>query len=135
MPSAVTLEEGTGGSRRQSRHRPRPSTAALPSFRVQQTILRGPARLLRALALPEDIREPAIAAWVESELQQNDWTVALAWIRNNREKVLAAAVDELILLRDRWVQRDEDAEAAVARLNRVYEECRAEKEAVVQSNQ
>jgi hypothetical protein len=74
------------------------------------------------------MREAAIAAWTEAELQQGEWGPALVWIRDNREQILADAVDELISARERWAQRDEDAEAAIVRLNRVYEECRAESE-------
>jgi hypothetical protein len=97
-----------------------------PSFHVRQTIRKGPPRLLRALVAPRSTREAAIAAWTEAELQQEEQGPALVWIQNNREQILAGAIDEPISARERWAQHDEDAQAAVARLNRVYEECQAE---------
>ncbi len=99
-----------------------------PSFHVRQTIRKGPPRLLRALVAPRSSRDGAVAAWADEELEREERAAALVWIRDNREQLLASAVEELVALRERWAQRDEDAEAAVARLNRVYEECKAESE-------
>ena len=66
-----------------------------------------------------------MAGWVTSALDETDRATAQVWIRDNRDTLLSAALEELIDLRERRANRDEAAEAAVARLNSVYEECRA----------
>jgi len=94
-----------------------------PSYRVRQKIRKGPPRLLRALVAPRSGRDAAVAAWAEEELEESERAEAQRWIRDNRESLLAGALEELIGLRERCAQRDEAAEAAVKRLNSVYEEC------------
>jgi hypothetical protein len=67
-----------------------------------------------------------VARWVASALDETDRTAAQVWIRDNRDSILSAALEELIDLREQHARRDEAAEAAVARLNSVYEECQTE---------
>jgi len=78
-----------------------------PSYRVRQKIRKGPPRLLRALVAPRSGRDAAVAAWAEEELEESERAEAQRWIRDNRESLLAGALEELIGLRERCAQRDE----------------------------
>lgn len=78
---------------------------------------------MRALVSPVVVREARIREWVDASVVVEERVATLEWICNNSESLLSAAVEQLLELRDSWAQRDESTEAAISRLNRVYEDC------------
>lgn len=94
------------------------------SFSARQKIRARPASLLRALVAPNLLVEGLVKGWVDENFPEGDRPSATVWILDNRQELLENSVEELVKLRERWDQRDQSAEAAIERLNLLFDKCR-----------
>lgn len=125
MQQSEDFAAADGAAVRSGRSRARRSSSGAPSFLTRRLIGNCPSDLMRALvATPRRSRDESITAWVEAEVQQSEQDATIAWIHDNRESLLAIAIADFIGLRESWAERNRAADAVVARLNRVFDECR-----------
>lgn len=99
----------------------------MPHYRLRQRILGLPPAVLRALVCTsERTTEDMLRGWLEEEQLEVDspeMGTAVRWTKVHRYRILSAAVEELISLREQNMVRDQGVDEAVRHINSVYRKC------------